>query len=136
MQMINPVSTPAKVLIVDAMPAVREAMRWRIEDEVDLTVVGEASNGREALVRAVELQPDVVILDINLPDLDSYTVARQLKAMPYPPLVIFLILHRSLLARQPDLEAQGDGFAEKSQGWSSVISQIRSALSARLSGDK
>jgi DNA-binding NarL/FixJ family response regulator len=126
---------PYTLLLVDDAPAVRQALRWRVEDEADLAVIGEAGSGQEAISLAAALQPDVVILDIDLPDLDGYSVARHLKAAHPPPLVIFLTIHGDALARQRSREAQADGFAEKAQGWPSVIAQIRKALAAPRTGE-
>jgi CheY-like chemotaxis protein len=76
---------PYRVLIVDDVPAVREALRWALENEPDLVVVGEAGTGADALTCATTLAPDLVILDIELPTLDGYAVTRVLKASAHPP---------------------------------------------------
>ena len=123
---------PYTVLIVDDVPVVREALRWLIEDEADLTVVGEASAGLEAVDRVVDLAPEVVILDVELPDLDGFAVARRLKALPNPPAIVFLTVHGDTLSRQRALEAGGDGFAEKGRGWLTLVEQIHLALADRL----
>lgn len=106
---------------VDDIMVVRAALRWLLEDEADLTVVGEAGDGWEALQRAAELAPEVVILDIELPGLDGYTVVRRLKALPKPPAVVFLTVHSDVVWRQRAIEAEGDGFAEKGKGWLTLI---------------
>lgn len=51
-------------------------------------IVGEAADGREAVTRTVELHPDIVVLDVLLPDTDGFDVARQLAALPQPPMVV------------------------------------------------
>lgn len=122
---------PYTVLIVDDVPVVREALRWIIEDEADLTVIGEAGNGLEAIRLAAELLPQVVILDVELPGQDGYAVARRLKGIPNPPVIIFLTVHSDPLSRQRASEAGGDGFAEKGRGWLSLIDQIHLALASR-----
>ncbi len=121
---------PYRILIVDDAPAVREAIRWLLEDEPDLTVVGEASNGLEALQRTAGLLPDVVILDVEMPLMDGFTVARSLKAAIDPPLVLFLSVHGDATARARGLAAGGDGFIEKGADWPTLIEQLR-----RLLGD-
>ena len=55
--------------------------------------MGDAANGSEALSQATQLDPDLVILDIELPDIDGFVVTRQLKALPRPPLVVLLSIH-------------------------------------------
>jgi DNA-binding NarL/FixJ family response regulator len=120
-----------RVLIVDDVPEVREALRWALEDEQDLIVVGEAGTGVEALTCGVELAPDVVILDIELPGLDGYAVTRALKASAHPPVIVFLTIHSDLLSRRRAAEAGSDGFAEKGAGWPALIAEVRRALAGR-----
>jgi DNA-binding NarL/FixJ family response regulator len=117
------------VLIVDDIPAVREALRWAFEDTPDLIVVGEADDGVKALACAAELAPDVVILDVELPSLDGYAVAQALKQLEPAPLVIFLTVHGDGLSRQRAEAAGGDGFVEKGAGWPVLLQQIRRLLS-------
>ena len=120
-----------RVLICDDVPAVREALRWAFEDEADLVIVGEACDGAELLNQAAQLTPDVVILDIELPTLDGYAVARRLKTFRPPPVVIFLTVHCGPGARQRAMEAGGDGCVEKGTGWPELIAQMRYLLAAR-----
>lgn len=122
---------PHTILIVDDMPMVREALRWFLEDENDLTVIGEAGDGVEAVKQAVKLEPEVVILDVELPDMDGYAVARQLKGLSSPPVIIFLTVHSDERSRLQASAAGADGFAEKGQGWLTLINQIYGALQAR-----
>ena len=131
---MEPKLNPYKVLIVDDVPVIREALRWLIEDEADLTVIGEAGDGLEAIHRAAELLPEVVILDVELPGLDGYAVARQLKGRPDPPVVVFLTVHSDSVSRQRATEAGGDGFAEKGRGWLTLMDEIHLALANRSSG--
>ncbi len=68
-----------KVLIADDHGVVREGLRSMLERE-GMTVVGEATNGREAINMAGELQPDVILLDIRMPDIDGLQALTQIKA--------------------------------------------------------
>src|SRR5690242_5145501 len=70
------------ILIVDDSPAVRESLGWLLQDEANIKVVAEAASGAEAMQLAVKLKPDVVILDIELPDIDGFSVTQLLKALP------------------------------------------------------
>jgi DNA-binding NarL/FixJ family response regulator len=126
---------PAKILIVDDMLAVREALRWALGDVPELTIVGEAGNGQQALAQASQLEPDVVILDVELPGLDGYAVARSLKQFATPPFIIFLTVHSDPASRQRGFEAGGDAFIEKGAGWPVLISQIRRSLARDTSSD-
>ncbi|HEU5327413.1 MAG: response regulator [Thermomicrobiales bacterium] len=119
---------PYRVLLVDDAPAVREALRWALEDEPDLVIVGEAGDGAEALRRATDLQPDLVILDIALPDTDGFAVARALRATPQPPRILFLSIHADAAARWCAALAGGDGFVEKGGAPPALLSEMRRVL--------
>ena len=67
------------VLIADDHTIVRSGVRMLLEAETDIRVVGEALNGREALELTESLQPDVVLMDITMPEMDGLEATRQLK---------------------------------------------------------
>jgi DNA-binding NarL/FixJ family response regulator len=122
---------PYTVLLVDDTPAVREALRWALEDAGDLEVVGEAGDGRAAVERASALAPDVVILDLELPGRDGYDVTHALKQQPAAPLVIILTIHSDALSRERSLAAGADAFVGKGDGWPALIAAVRQALALR-----
>jgi DNA-binding NarL/FixJ family response regulator len=75
-------------LVVDDHPSFRASARSLLEAE-GFEVVGEAADGAEALAKAAELHPDVVLLDIQLPDVDGFEVARRLlRANASPPSIV------------------------------------------------
>lgn len=120
-----------RILIVDDAPAVRESLGWLLVDEPGLTVVGDAADGSEAVRKATHLNPDLVILDIELPDMDGFAVTRQLKALPNPPLVVLLSIHSDDLSRQRGVQAGCDAFVEKSLGWPGLLAVLQKTLSDR-----
>jgi DNA-binding NarL/FixJ family response regulator len=75
-----------RIVIVDDHPVFRQGLRDVLEIGHELEVVGEAANGKEALEAAAELKPDVMVIDINLPDMNGLQVTRRIKS------------------RQPDIE--------------------------------
>ena len=78
-----------RVLVVDDETPARERLRSLLGDIADVEVVGEAANGEEAIARARELDPDIVLLDVRMPGIDGIEAARVLAEAPEPPAVIF-----------------------------------------------
>lgn len=77
------------VLLVDDHPVVREGLRGMIDAEHDLTVVGEAGSGAEAIALAESLRPDVILMDLRMPDVDGVTATeRILAALPRTRIVV------------------------------------------------
>lgn len=118
----------SRILIVDDAQSVREGLRWLIEDETGLTVVGDAPTGLDAIKQAMELKPDLVILDIELTDTDGFAVTRQLKALPNPPRVVLLSVHGDDAYKQRGADAGCDAYVEKGSGWSQLLSVLRKVI--------
>ena len=78
-----------KVLIVDDEPPARERLRSLLAEIPDVSVVGEAVSGAEALAQTHDLAPDIVLLDVRMPGMDGLEAARHLGVLEEPPAVIF-----------------------------------------------
>lgn len=131
-----PVTTPYKVLLVDDSPPMLEALQYLLHDESDLEVIGVAETGQQALNLIIQRQPDVVLLDIHLTDLEGYDVTRLAKKLKNPPLVILISANGDPQTRQRGLEAGSDGFIEKGADWPKILYQIRKILSKKTSLSK
>lgn len=79
-----------RVLLADDQALVRAGMRTLLEVEPDLLIVGEASDGREAVARTAALQPDVVLMDIRMPVLDGISATAQVVAARSPSRICVL----------------------------------------------
>jgi two-component system response regulator AlgR len=89
---MNTAANALRVLIVDDEAPARRRLKELLADcaeRVALQIVGEASNGREALELAGQHQPDLVLLDIRMPEIDGIEVARHLQKLDAPPCIIF-----------------------------------------------
>ncbi|WP_462147558.1 LytR/AlgR family response regulator transcription factor [Pseudoalteromonas gelatinilytica] len=82
-----------KILIADDEPLARARIKRLLAANEDYIVVGEASNGEQAIALCKQLQPDLVMLDINMPKLSGLEVAAELKQFSIPPAVMFLTAH-------------------------------------------
>src|SRR5215470_13339696 len=78
-----------RVLVVDDHPIVRQGLVGVLSDEADLEVVGETGSGREAIALAARLRPDVVLLDLEMPELDGVAAIPQLRAV-YPAVEVLV----------------------------------------------
>jgi CheY-like chemotaxis protein len=105
-----------RVLIVDDQALVRTGFRMILEAEQDIEVVGEAADGVEAITEARRLEPDVVLMDVRMPELDGIEATRQIRALPPPrnriP-IIALTAHAMTGAREEYLAAGMDDFVAK-----------------------
>jgi DNA-binding NarL/FixJ family response regulator len=137
--------TAVRVVLADDHPVTRQGIRNLLDKAIDIEVVGEASGGSEALNLARELAPDVLLLDMEMPDLKGVEVARQLQAAGSPVRILALSAHdddeyiRGLLAtgaagylmkeEVPDTIVEAvRGVARGEQGW--VSRQVAAKLTA------
>ena len=92
-------------LVVDDEPLAVERLRLICEQLPRVRVVGAASDGAQALARIAELSPDLVLLDLTMPELDGLAVARRLVSQANPPAVIFVTAHDNHAVEAFDLDA-------------------------------
>ena len=93
-----------RVLIADDEPIARAILREHVEAIASLEIVGEASTGAEALARILELKPDVVLLDLQMPELDGLAVVRSLRS-ERKPLIIFVTAYERHAAEAFEVDA-------------------------------
>ena len=84
-----------KVLIADDHAILRQGIKRVLNFEEDIEVVGEAEDGQEALARTLVVQPDILLLDLNMPGLTGLEVANQLQAAKCKTKIIVLTIHDS-----------------------------------------
>ena len=91
----NPEPCPVRVLIVETDPAMRATFRSLIESEPDMEIVGEAGSGREAIDSVRRLAPDVVLLDVELPEMNGIQIVRDYGVERFPATVFIADHERS-----------------------------------------
>jgi DNA-binding NarL/FixJ family response regulator len=118
--------TPLRIVIVDDHAVVRRGVRALLESQRGWEVAGEAATGREAVDLAKRLQPDVMILDLSLPELNGLDATRQiLKESPRTE-VLVLTMHRSEELARNVLQAGARGYVLKSDADQSLIAAVES----------
>jgi two-component system NarL family response regulator len=123
---------PIRIVIAEDQRLVRELMATLLVRESDMTVVGEASNGREALHEVQAKRPDVVLLDIGLPELDGVEVARILRKERVPSRVIALSIHTERRFVQDMLQIGVEGYIVKSTAVKELVQAIRAVMEGRV----
>ena len=118
------------ILIVDDSPLVRRCLRNLLERQSDWTVCGEAENGQDGIDKALQLGPDLILLDLVMPVMNGVEAARELKQlMPATPLLMFTTYADSHLTREA-LAVGVDAVAAKSDGAEALVSDIRQLFTA------
>jgi len=114
----------ARVLVVDDHPMVREGLRSMLDGE-GVEIVGEAASGTEALARVRELQPDVVLLDLELPDQDGLTVLKRVREAVPGAAVLVVTMHQDPGRVRLAVEAGAAGYVLKGVNRTELRASIR-----------
>ncbi len=121
-------SPPIRVLIADDHDLIRQALRTVIDNEPDMEVVGEAADGEQAVALAARLNPDAVIMDIEMPNMSGVEATKQIKAVLPSVIIIVLTVHDSNEYILRILEAGAAGYLTKTVISKDIPAAIRSAL--------
>jgi DNA-binding NarL/FixJ family response regulator len=116
-----------RVLLVDDQPVVRRGLRVLFRLEPDLQVVGEASTGTEALALAQTLTPDVVLMDIEMPEMDGIEATAALRRVVPQSAVVILSIHDDAQTRGRAQAAGAVAFVEKRGATDALLSAMRLA---------
>jgi two-component system, NarL family, response regulator NreC len=115
---------PTRVLIADDHAIVRAGLRAIVNGEAGLELVGEATGGREGLQMAESLQPDILILDYSMPDMDGIQVTREIHARLPNVRVLILTVHENETLAREAIRAGAAGYIIKQAAESELISAI------------
>jgi len=121
-----------KLMLVDDHDVVRTGLRSFLETQPGLKVIGEAKNGLEALEKAKEAQPDIVLMDITMPDMDGMETTRQMKHL-YPECqVLVLTVHNDKQYFMQMLAAGASGYLTKQAAADELVAAIRAVAAGHV----
>jgi len=129
-----------RILLVDDHEIVRYGLRCLIEEQADMEVVGDAENGRVAIDLVRQLEPDVVIMDISMPDMNGVEAARRIRKESPNAKIIVLSMHHKRQFVIDMLKADVSGYILKTKVHDDLIRAIKAAaanevyLSSKISG--
>jgi DNA-binding NarL/FixJ family response regulator len=123
---------PARVLIVDDHPAVREALAVRIAEVSDLEVCGEAANLADALDLIETKSPDLAVIDISLKGGDGLDLIKRIKARGLEVQMLVWSMHSEALYAERVLRAGARGYISKDQATSQIVEAMRDVLAGKV----
>jgi DNA-binding NarL/FixJ family response regulator len=119
---------PVQIILADDHHVLRKGFRGLLADEPDLEVVGEASNGREALELCRTLRPDLVLMDVRMPEMDGLAATRAIKG-EYPDIAVLIVtMHENPDYLLEALEAGAAGYVLKDAPADRLINAVRRTL--------
>lgn len=121
-----------RTMLVDDHRLVREGLKRLLEEDAEIEVVGEASDGRSALQMAQSLTPDVVILDVTMPGLNGIETARALAGGESPPCILALSMHADAQFVEEMLKAGANGYLLKDAAVDELVAAVRSVAAGKV----
>lgn len=132
MSMDDPQATPIRLLLADDQKLMRQALRVFVENEPGMEVVGEAQDGRSAVIQAKTLHPDVVLMDLQMPRLDGVAATEEvLAACPNTKVVAVTTFHSEEYVI-PALRAGASAYLLKDSEPEDIVAGIRSAVAGEF----
>ena len=122
-------SPPKRLLIADDHALVREGMRAMLASEQNLEVVGEAENGREALELCRELRPDLILMDVRMPEMDGLAATREIKGEYPETRILILTTHESPEYLMDAIRAGAAGYVLKDATKQRLLDAVRRVIS-------
>lgn len=113
------------ILIADDHPVVRDGLRGMLESQADFEVIGEAADGDQAIKKVAELKPDIVLMDLRMPEVDGVTAIREIKGSQPETQILVLTTYDSDADILPAIEAGANGYLLKDSSREELYGAIR-----------
>lgn len=124
--------TTARILLVDDHPMMRRGLRDLLELENDLEVVGEAGNGEDAIALAQQTEPDLILMDLNMPGIDGLETTRRMRDVDIDARIVMFTVSDEQGHVLEALRNGADGYLLKDMDAEQLIEQIRLAATGRM----
>src|SRR5215208_6437979 len=121
-----------RLLLVDDHAVVRSGLKMLLENERDVEIIGEASSAAEAMEAALRLKPNVILMDIGLPDLSGIDVTREIEKHAPDIAIVALTIHEDEEYFFKMLEAGASGYVPKRAAPEELITAIRAAATGQV----
>jgi DNA-binding NarL/FixJ family response regulator len=118
-----------RILLADDHAVVRQGFKMILAAQPDMEIVGEAANGREAVELAQQLSPDVVVMDVSMPELNGIEATRRLASLVSRARVVALSMHKDSVYVREILRAGARGYLLKDSGAADLVAAIRAVAS-------
>jgi two-component system, NarL family, response regulator NreC len=122
---VQPQSKKTRILLADDHSVVRSGFRALLGAQPDLEVIGEASDGLDAVTQAVQLQPDIVVMDVTMPNLNGIEATRRITQEAPRIRVLALSMHKDAVYVREILRAGARGYLLKDSGEHDLIGAVR-----------
>ena len=121
-----------RLMLVDDHQVIRTGLKSFLQTQPDLEVVAEASNGQEAITLALETRPDIIIMDISMPEMDGLEATRQLKEKWPQVTVLALTVHEDKFYFMKMLEAGASGYLTKQAASDELVQAIHTVANGHI----
>jgi two-component system, NarL family, response regulator NreC len=121
-----------RLLLVDDHAVVRSGLRMLLENERDMEIIGEAASAHEAIAAAMKLKPNVILMDIGLPDLSGIDATREIKKQLPEICIVALTIHEDEEYFFKMLEAGATGYVPKRAAPEELLTAIRAAATGQV----
>jgi two-component system response regulator NreC len=125
-------SVSIRILLADDHAILRSGLRLLLDSQADFEVVGEAENGVEAIDKATALQPDIVLMDLNMPQMDGLAAIKTLKEHVPQTRILVLTMHEDASSLQQAIQSGASGYVLKKAVDTELLLAIRAVLRGEM----